>query len=669
MKKFILCLSYLMASGILLAQNFAESYTYESGQYIPSCLGLPVVRNICGGTIFQVTYEGDEWDNQKKAAFEYACKIWEENLPTTLPIKITARIGDIRQSSSAKQKILSKVSTRCYEDCGSFSPAIMSSSPQIKAVLLEEYNVGYHSQFVGTLHYAFFEMADIILTYNSACLNDFSYSIDETPTDKYDFVTLVLRDIAKGLGFNWSFPATEKQLQWMENRLTPYEYRIASGLGKDPKAAYVNATKGSYTLSVEKYGNLQLYAPQEWQNGISLCSFIPDETKGITQLLTYKWGKGTIVRNISDDYKVLTKNALDWFPAIIVGGMSGSALSVGSSTIDVVPYKGTIETNLNKNKQILSKNNKCGIVKSKSLLEENLLESSDIDAYCLPYYPFIDMKGEWGSEGWKIALLKKDGTWDVVYTILPISNLTVSTTAFQLHAAIEEYARSCDGFLRCRISYCEDQWDNINQKVVRVGRSQYVLLDYLPQKATVDFIEVLPELSAIRKASTDGYDDYSYEAKLGLKNVEGATRVVVEILTEGTRVPFKMEIPNFKEGAFVATFDKEFSAKVTPVSYNKNGSTRGETLTVLPISEQQLSFDIQLKGNTIEVECLRKSEIENIVDYSVYNLLDKHSKVAILSGAFKDRSKIDVSSLSPGIYVLSLRDAYGKAHMKKFMMK
>lgn len=177
------------------------------------------------------------------------------------------------------------------------------------------------------------------------------------------------------------------------------------------------------------------------------------------------------------------------------------------------------------------------------------------------------------------------------------------------------------------------------------------------------------ESSSSRAISTDKYDDYSYDAKLELKNVEGATRVVVEILTEGMRVPFKMEIPNFKEGSFVATFDKNFSAKVTPITYNKNGSTRGETLTVLPVSQQQLSFDIELKGKVIEINSYRRNAANDMVDYTIYNL-DMYSNVAVLDGTFKDGlCSIDVSSLKPGMYVLSLRDIHGKVHNKKIMIR
>ena len=48
---------------------------------------MPIVRQINGGTVFKVTYEPEElWDNSMRGAFEYACKIWEEQLPNSLPI-------------------------------------------------------------------------------------------------------------------------------------------------------------------------------------------------------------------------------------------------------------------------------------------------------------------------------------------------------------------------------------------------------------------------------------------------------------------------------------------------------------------------------------------------------------------------------------------------------
>ena len=84
-----------MQTPIFGEENIVESYSYASDEYIEKCINVPVVRKINGGTVFKIKYEGN-WSSDMKGAFEYACKLWEENLPNSLPINITAKVGKIR---------------------------------------------------------------------------------------------------------------------------------------------------------------------------------------------------------------------------------------------------------------------------------------------------------------------------------------------------------------------------------------------------------------------------------------------------------------------------------------------------------------------------------------------------------------------------------------------
>lgn len=58
----------------------------------------PVVRQVTGGTVIQVQYEGDEWERNldRKNAFEHACRILEEQIKTALPIKVKVKFGKLR---------------------------------------------------------------------------------------------------------------------------------------------------------------------------------------------------------------------------------------------------------------------------------------------------------------------------------------------------------------------------------------------------------------------------------------------------------------------------------------------------------------------------------------------------------------------------------------------
>ena len=51
----------------MFAQNYTETESYAVDKYIEKCTDIPVVRQINGGTVFNVTYEPEElWDNSMK---------------------------------------------------------------------------------------------------------------------------------------------------------------------------------------------------------------------------------------------------------------------------------------------------------------------------------------------------------------------------------------------------------------------------------------------------------------------------------------------------------------------------------------------------------------------------------------------------------------------------
>ena len=108
MKKFILfsiILSVCLSARALNYDN--EFYAYYQDAQLDTCSSLKVKRVINGGTKILVSFNGN-WDEDMKGAFRYACKIWEENLPTMLPITIEANIGSIRGNNA---NALSKVIT------------------------------------------------------------------------------------------------------------------------------------------------------------------------------------------------------------------------------------------------------------------------------------------------------------------------------------------------------------------------------------------------------------------------------------------------------------------------------------------------------------------------------------------------------------------------------
>ena len=656
MKRIFAACTCLVTVITVQGQSFDDLYSYGMDEYIEKCTDLPVVRKINGGTVFRVTYEGN-WTNDMKGAFEYACKIWEEQLPQALPLNITAKIGTIRGGGG--QKLLSKVNYTEYLN------SLSALSSQIKAVVLDEYQRGNSVQFVDSIKGSdFFDKADISITYNEDLLDEFSYSLYATPLDKYDFVTVALRDIAKGLGISSRIMAdvANKKIIYTGGGTSPYEEWIYSAIGGgNASQAYVNGTKGSLPVKIDGYGTLSLYAPSPFQNGVSLNAFIPDPNKNITQLLTYEFGRGTVIRDITDNYQSLFKYGLGWEAAIATGGAHSDANGVTTgNTGEAIPYGGTITGGTS---NFLTE--AISINKQQSWNIETYNTSDfNIEEYCWPYDCNYRPNTPIDTEGWTVALLKKDGTWDIVYDISVIpSYLDVSMNDFQYHYDMNEYARTADGFLRCRVVYNQNYWDNIYDRTYRSMKTRYYVLNYLPQRTEMKFSGVMPTTST--RALTN---EYMRDIKIGIKNLEGTERIVVEQLDEGERVPSKFEVYDFKKGYFVATVDKEFYSEFTIVAYNKNGSTRSETIEIAPLEPASQNFEIQVLNDEIKIKNARKRNLPKtlLASYEILPLNNYVSRSLLKGNIESNEPSINISSLRAGTYVLNYYDTRNIKHSVKF---
>ncbi len=656
MKRIFAACTCLVTVITVQGQSFDDLYSYGMDEYIEKCTDLPVVRKINGGTVFRVTYEGN-WTNDMKGAFEYACKIWEEQLPQALPLNITAKIGTIRGGGG--QKLLSKVNYTEYLN------SLSALSSQIKAVVLDEYQRGNSVQFVDSIKGSdFFDKADISITYNEDLLDEFSYSLYATPLDKYDFVTVALRDIAKGLGISSRIMAdvANQKIIYTGGGTSPYEEWIYSAIGGgNASQAYVNATKGSLPVKIDGYGTLSLYAPSPFQNGVSLNAFIPDPNKNITQLLTYEFGRGTVIRDITDNYQSLFKYGLGWEAAIATGDAHSDANGVTTgNTGEAIPYGGTITGGT---PNFLTEANSINKQQSWNIETYNTSDFN-IEEYCWPYDCNYRPNAPIDTEGWTVALLKKDGTWDIVYDISVIpSYLDVSMNDFQYHYDMNEYARTADGFLRCRVVYNQNYWDNIYDRTYRSMKTRYYVLNYLPQRTEMKFSGVMPTTST--RALTN---EYMRDIKISIKNLEGTERIVVEQLDEGERVPSKFEVNDFKKGYFVATVDKEFYSEFTIVAYNKNGSTRSETIEIAPLEPASQNFEIQVLNDEIKIKNARKRNLPKtlLASYEILPLNNYVSRSLLKGNIESNEPSINISSLRAGTYVLNYYDTRNIKHSVKF---
>lgn len=644
----------------LCAQEYLEDVSYISDNVVNKKFGIPIIRNTYGGTKITVTFEGN-WSYDMRGAFEYACRIWEEAMPTTFPIRIKA-VLDETQSRTELSKIQNKVFIHLNDSLTIYPFSGRSTVLQIKGTKYHEFTGADTQTYDNIITKEMFIEDDIIITYynkDNRLVNNCSFSLDENiASNLYDFVTLVLRDLAKSFGLVWSSKrVTNEMLRIDTLRLTPFEKNIILSLdaNNDLHQAYLNATNGEFTVSAN--GNSwKLYAPTIWDTERSLNYFIPDSTKKITELLSYEFGRGCVIRDISCDNNLyLFRSLLHWTGDYAVGMESSGCGDEYSSTSDVIPYMGNI-------------NITTGTVASNNIIEYNYLSETEsvvnnsdllndsLLLYLNKFHPTYRSDGSIKTKGWTVALLLKDGTWDIVYTMSDaVGTLDVNFDEFITHYDLDEYARSSDGYLRCRVT--DYRFSPVYNKVM--GTSYHMIINYLPQRVKMMKSKTLPDYD-----NTDYYEDIV----VAIKDLEGVTRVIVTQINDGDELGYDYEVPDFKKGYFSATVDNEFITTFVITAYNKNGSTVSYPYVYDPLEGRALSVNFVLNDDNITIENNSRRYPNNsfISSYEILPIDMNISRNIITNFSLEYNNKIDVSSLPNGHYILIVYDNRGDKHTFKF---
>ena len=97
-RKYLLAISLALFLGSWVHAQEAIKVYASSGT--PFKIGLSSERKVYGGTIINVTYQGSKFSSPTvKGAFEYACKLVEDAIPTTYPINITVKFTKISDNN------------------------------------------------------------------------------------------------------------------------------------------------------------------------------------------------------------------------------------------------------------------------------------------------------------------------------------------------------------------------------------------------------------------------------------------------------------------------------------------------------------------------------------------------------------------------------------------
>lgn len=618
---------------LVFAEEYTETFNVLSDDFEESVQDTQIIRNINGGTVIIPIFD-DSCPKQLIPSFSYACKIVEEYLPPCLPLSVRVSVGRINNTSGAISKVLS----RSKENFGASPYYNNVQMSVIKGVVMGEMDYNSTVTYLDYIdNVTFFSSApDIEITYNSRRLDELSFSLDATPHDNYDFVSVAIRDLLIGLGLSSSFRLNPETggLDNPSQEFTPFEYCIDKALGYFDNSDERLAVATSGELKVQ---NFSLYAPTKWQNGISLNYFIPQEDCCISNILSYNFCKGMVTRSLSDDYaSSIFNNLLGWKYNFLTAS-STPISSIAGSTALYIPYNGTIsfaDTKFGINRTV--ENNTFSNTK---VLINTIGDDPDTVSlldYLQSFHPYFGRSSS--NYGTSISILKKDGTWDRVFyipAIVPDMIYDMSNWIFNFEE--EEYARTIDGYLRARII------ESTNEYGTRLKyKTTYFVVGYLPQKVNLTYDYNLA-------SATRSTDVTANSIRLFFSNTEGIDRIVVERLRQGARVPSKFEIPNIKQGYYDVTIDKETT--FTAVAYNENGSSRSIPITVSPnVDNQTLDFKLSDESIIIETEELDEAEY----NYSI-STLSINKPQTIFGGLTKNRS-IDITNLDEGVYVLSIED-------------
>lgn len=621
------------------AQNYIESYNTISDSVKGYVNDVKIIRPINGGSVVLPEFD-NSCPEEMKAPFSYACKLFEEFLPPCLPLKVKVSCGRVNGSSS---KSISKVLSRSHENFGESVYYNNAQMSVIKGVILGELNYNSTITYLDSIPNLDFLTAhpDIEITYNTQKLNELSFSLDSNPGEKYDFVSVALRDLLIGLGLSSSYrylPQTSTLLNPAQE-MTPFEDLIDEFLGRNstPTSRLSKATGGELPLSDSSNPAFILYAPSTWQNGVSLNYFIPQENCCVSQILSYDFCKGMVTRSLADNYSnILFRDLLGWRPNFLTGSSTPSTSSGGSSSL-VMPFNGpisfndspyginvTVESEMKPNVKKMSLNN----------------AKSELYSYVNSFHPFLYEGTSAPTEGISICVLKKDGTWDLVkYIPCIVEDMTFDMSDLTFHFDESQYARTADGYLRARIT----------TKALRsatgtgiVYNSKFFVIDYLPQKVKLNYEILRENTRAVSAVQT---------VRVYFNDTEGLTGIILEKLRKGARLPNKIEITDLKKGFYDTPIEK--TTTFTAVGYNKNGISRSVPVTVIPETPPLSELlKIRLEDNYLSVDFSNLDISE--LSCSIVELTPTLMSNCILKEEASE--KVDISQLPKGIYMLVIKD-------------
>lgn len=659
MKKLLIMILMTLIGVIAFAQSDGAVVTRQpsNNDFADILRDMPDVRILNSGSKILVEYQG-EWPEDMKGAFEYAAKIWEENIPMCVPIKITAKIEDFGGADELSSVQCFTFSHRAIDQAFSSMDNICPYSV-IKAQSMIDYNRYGHCAYYGYLPDKnekenqlgdILTRTDMLISYNSDKIEEFSFNLDaEAVQDKYDFVTLSMKNIAIGLGLGNRIMANpaEQKILFNDNSHTPFEKRILDNIGwTDASDAYLKATAGNVNVG---YGML-LYAPSPFQNGISLRNTVPAGSNPINYLLAYDFSKGYVMRDIANyDWNSFFGKFLNWDLGMVTGHGKGD-LEENLNYENTLPYSGSVSlSNLYNSSSNRIQDTKANVPFIANEGNDYSQNSISVDKFLRNHSLLLDNEEDIFLEKNILSVQRKDGTWDVLKSQPVMQGDFVIKLDDPLPHDEEEYARSTTGKLKYRYVRKAMNWNNMS--VPDKIYVAYFTREFTPQAPVIAYTGEIVEPETATYSEKDYYDDY-VDVKIKVSNIEGATQMAIDQLDEGETETFTYEAEDFRKGYVVATLDPDLSSTITLLAVNKNGMRQSNPISIPALNSQERNISFNVKKERIAISGLRDGETQN--GRISYTLTSPLSSAKIEEGKVHCDRNIDISTLSSGFYILTL---------------
>lgn len=593
-------LIFLSVTNVFAQKNPNMVYAVEK---TPVSIALPSNRNVYGGTIINVTYKGSHISNTIKGAFEYACKLVEENIPTTFPLNITMEFANFSDASC-----LAQVET--YSVSADVAPEYMETDKVYVKRSSQTYGFPHFTETDDELSF-FRDKPDASIKFSKKARFDYNLDQSSLNSDKYDFITVAVQALVKAVGFNIKAYASGKLLKVStpENQFTAK--LIGSYIARDEEANFQYATSGKACIYSDKTKKTwYLVSDVPYRQGISL-NYFADSDDRETAIMQYGISKGSSIRYIGQSIR-------DFFSFCgwdrpIVTGMSNTDIEE-ANTSNVLKYQSAENGNALSNTPVCS---------------QTLFSADD------KYYDVAAMQ-ECGSAGTYVLL--KDGSWKAFDNLTDLTENTL-------------FARTVDGYLRLKeVSVSLGPGGNYRNYHIT-----YKLYDYLPQmpNAELNNVEDVNDAnSAATKISTiENDEDEFVEVEIGIKNLEGTTEVLVEQTDSDYPVPFCYMVEDLNEGKFTAFMNKLYPSTFKLTYINQNGKTEGKPFTIdlRDKASETVSMAPTHDGITYKIvhASLQKRYSYQIINAINGNIVDKGDLLG-------DEGTVSTEKLKEGVYVMSI---------------